>query len=305
MKLATFERAGSARVGVVLAGERILDLGAAAAGSPAAPYFGTGMLGLLDAGRPALEAAQQLAETAAANGSVFPLAGVKLLAPVLYPRKLFCLAGNYAEHIQESGRGYSDKDRVTPRVFMKPPTTTVIGPGDAIRIPPVGQKIDWEAELAVIIGRRGKAIPVEDALDYVAGYTIINDVSERGLKIRERAESAEWDRFFDWLNGKWLDTFAPMGPWLVTADEIPDPQKLDVRLSVNEQEMQHGNTGQMIFTVADLISYISQIITLEPGDAIATGTPAGVGHGRGLYLKPSDRVRVEIEGIGEMENPVA
>lgn len=303
MKLATFERDGKKRLGMVLDGERVLDLSAAAAGTLANVAEHGSMLSLLEEGEEAPNAVRQIAARAPET-AIYPLSEVQLQAPILYPRKLFCLAGNYAEHIREGGRDVAEKDKVTPRIFMKPPTTTVVGPYDAIRIPPVGQKIDWEAELAVVIGRQGKAIPVEAALDYVVGYTVINDVSERGLKIREREQSAEWDKFFDWLNGKWLDTFAPMGPWIVTADEIPDPQNLAVSLWVNGQQMQQGNTGQMIFSVADLIHYISQIITLEPGDVIATGTPAGVGSSRGIFLKPGDRVRVEIERIGAIENPV-
>ncbi len=303
MKLATFERSGEARLGALLDGDRIVDLAAAAAGTAQERLFSGGLVALLDAGEEGLAAARAIVAAPPA-AAICPLADVRLLAPLRYPRKLFCLAGNYAAHILESGKDFSEKDKVTPRVFMKPPTTTVIGTGDPIRIPPVGQAIDWEAEMAVVIGRRGKAIPAEQALEYVAGYTVINDVSERALKIRDRAESAEWDKFFDWLNGKWLDTFAPMGPWMVTADEIPDPQRLAVTLDVNGQRMQTGNTGQMIFSVADLVSYISQIIALEPGDCIATGTPAGVGHGRGIHLKPGDVVRVEIESIGVIENPV-
>lgn len=303
MKLATFERNGTRRVGAVLGEDRIVDLAAAAAGSAAEKILDAGMLALLDAGEPGIAAAREAAEKAPAS-AILPLADVRLCAPILYPRKLFCLAGNYAEHIQEGGRNVEEKDKVTPRVFMKPPTTTVVGPYDPIRIPPVGNKIDWEAELAVVIGRRGKAIAEADALSYVVGYTVINDVSERALKIRERSKSEEWDKFFDWLNGKWFDTFAPMGPWIVTADEIPNPQRLQVTLTVNGAEMQNGNTGQMIFPVAELIHYISQFITLEPGDVIATGTPAGVGSGRGIFLKPGDRVRTTIERIGSIENVV-
>jgi 2,4-diketo-3-deoxy-L-fuconate hydrolase len=303
VKLATFEHNGTRRVGAVLGEDRIVDLAAAAAGSAAEKTLAAGMLALLDAGESGLAAAREAVEKAPAN-AILPLADVRLCAPILYPRKLFCLAGNYAEHIREGGRSVEEKDTVTPRVFMKPPTTTVTGPYDPIRIPPVGNKIDWEAELAVVIGRSGKAIAEADALDYVAGYTVMNDVSERALKVRERSKSEEWDKFFDWLNGKWFDTFAPMGPWIVTADEIADPQRLRVTLSVNGTEMQNGNTGQMIFPVAELIHYISQFITLEPGDVIATGTPAGVGSGRGIFLKPGDRVRTTIDQIGSIENVV-
>lgn len=301
MKLATFERAGEARVGVVLDSDRIVDLAAAGGTSKGLPES---VLALLDAGEDALATARELAANAPEE-AILPLNAVKIQAPILYPRKLFCLAGNYSAHIRESGKSFAKHDRITPRVFMKPPTTTVIADGDPILIPPVGQQIDWEAELGVVIGRRGKELSEEEALNYVAGYTVFHDVSERALKIRERDQSGEWDKFFDWLNGKWMDTFAPMGPWIVTADEIPDPQQLDISLTVNGQTMQHANTGQMIFSVAYIVSYISQIITLEPGDVIATGTPEGVGMGRGIFLKPGDRVRVSIERIGELENPVA
>ncbi|HID07152.1 MAG TPA: FAA hydrolase family protein, partial [Armatimonadetes bacterium] len=158
--------------------------------------------------------------------------------------------------------------------------------------------------LCVVMGKRGKYIPLDDALNYIAGYTIINDVSERRLKIRERAQTEEWDRFFDWLNGKLMDTFAPCGPWITTVDEIPDPQQLRIRLWVNGELQQDGNTRDMIFTVADIVHYLSHISTLEPGDLIATGTPLGVGVARGLHLKPGDVVTIEIDKIGRLENPV-
>jgi 2-keto-4-pentenoate hydratase/2-oxohepta-3-ene-1,7-dioic acid hydratase in catechol pathway len=226
------------------------------------------------------------------------------MAPVPNPGKLFCLAGNYQDHIEEGGGKMEVQDRQTPRVFMKPPTSTVIGPGDAIRIPPVARGIDWEGELAVVIGRKAKAVKAADALKYVAGYTVMNDVSERRLLIRERTETRPRDRWFDWLNGKWLDTFAPQGPWIVTADEIPDPQALEISTYVNGERRQHNYTSQMLFSVADTIEYISAIITLDPGDIISTGTVSGVGATTGEFLKPGDSVDIEVSGVGVLRNRV-
>ena len=315
MKLATFEKGSRARVGAV-DGDRVIDLGAAHAARVRAGMLTaddqlkslpTSMIDLLEAGEPALRAAAAAVEFIGRREEkkiAFPLDSVKLLAPVPQPRKFFCLAGNYAEHIQEGGGEVREKDRITPRVFMKPPSTTVQGPGAPILISRIAREIDWEAELGVVIGTRGKYIAVEGALDYVLGYTCVNDVSERSLQVRERNETAEWDKFFDWLNGKWLDSFAPMGPWITTADEIADVQSLAISLSVNGKQKQSGNTGQMIFSVADLVSYISQMVTLEPGDVIATGTPSGVGAASGTFLKPGDEVKIEIEGIGTLESPV-
>ncbi|MCD6508733.1 fumarylacetoacetate hydrolase family protein [Candidatus Poribacteria bacterium] len=228
----------------------------------------------------------------------------RLKPPITYPRKLLCLAGNYAEHIREGGGTAYDKSKVTPRVFMKPPSTTVIGHGEPIVIPRNGNRIDWEAELGVVIGRRGKFISAEEAYDYVFGYTIVNDVSERRLKVPKEREPREGDRWFDWLNGKWFDTFAPMGPWIVTKDEIPDPHSLRISLTVNGEVMQDSNTNHMIFTVPELIQFISTLLTLEPGDVISTGTPEGTGAARGIFLKKGDLIRIKIERIGELVNPV-
>jgi len=187
---------------------------------------------------------------------------------------------------------------------MKPSSTTVIGHGEPIVIPRNGNRIDWEAELGVVIGRRGKFISAEEAYDYVFGYTIVNDVSERRLKVPKEREPREGDRWFDWLNGKWFDTFAPMGPWIVTKDEIPDPHSLRISLTVNGEVMQDSNTNHMIFTVPELIQFISTLLTLEPGDVISTGTPEGTGAARGIFLKKGDLIRIKIERIGELVNPV-
>jgi len=236
---------------------------------------------------------------------------VKLMLPVTNCRKLFALAGNYAEHIAEG----SHKETIaalskpvgrTPRVFMKPPSTTIVGPDEPIIVPKVGRFIDWEVELGVVIGQRCKYVKAQDAYDVVAGYTIVIDVSERQLLIWQRDETVEWDKFFDWLNGKWMDHFAPMGPCIAPHDDIGDPHNLSISLRVNGQTMQQANTGDMIFSIPALIEYISSIVTLEPGDVIATGTPAGVGAAMDppVKLKPGDVVEGEIEKIGVLRNPV-
>lgn len=234
-----------------------------------------------------------------------PLGEARLLAPVIRPGKLFCLAGNYEEHIREGGREQiHQSDKATPRVFMKPSTNTVCGPDDPILLSRTAQFVDWEGELAVIIGRKGKYIPADEALGYVGGVTCMNDVSERRLKIRERPETRPWDKFFDWLNGKWYDSFAPMGPCAVPLADLPDLQDLKLTTRVNGKVMQDSNTAAMIFPVASLIEYISHMVTLEPGDVIATGTPAGVGHSQDIRLQAGDVVEVEIEDIGILRNPV-
>ena len=270
------------------------------------------MLALLDAGNAGLRAARQATKLAEdrlagrADGRLgHPIGSVRLKAPVPNPRKVFCLAGNYQDHIEEGGGKMAVQDRETPRVFMKPPSTTVIGPGERILIPPVARSIDWEGELAVVMGRKAKAVKAEDALKYVAGYTIMNDVSERDLVIKERTDSRERDKWFDWLNGKWLDTFGPQGPWIVTPDEIGDPQSLEISTYVNGERKQNNNTGQMLYPVDMIIEYISAIITLEPGDLISTGTISGVGATTGTFMKPGDRVEIEISGIGVLRNGVA
>lgn len=246
----------------------------------------------------------------APDGTWWPLADVKLNAPVPCPGKLFALAGNYAEHIQEStskklqGTGVTSSDLATPRVFMKPPTNTVCGHGDPIVVGRCASFVDWEAELGVIIGKPGKYISREDAMSHVGGITIVNDVSERELKIWERPEDREWDKFFDWLNGKWCDSFAPMGPCAVPVSDLDDVNRLSFKLWVNGELKQNANTGQMIFKIPDILAYISSICTLHTGDVIATGTPSGVGHPQGVRLRPGDVVRIELEGVGVLENPV-
>jgi 2-keto-4-pentenoate hydratase/2-oxohepta-3-ene-1,7-dioic acid hydratase in catechol pathway len=234
-----------------------------------------------------------------------PLAQVQLLVPVPRPNKLFLLAGNYASHIEEGGGVAAERAETFPYVFMKPPTTTLTHPGSPVLIPRISPgAIDWELELGVVIGRRCKGVAESEALGQVAGYTVVNDISNRKFRPNPHRRLREKDAFFDWLHGKWHDSFCPLGPCVASADAIPDPQRLAMQLSVNDRVRQDATTAQQIFPVAAVIAFISSIVTLEPGDLIATGTPAGVGNATGTYLQLGDQIRASIEGIGELVSPV-
>jgi 2,4-didehydro-3-deoxy-L-rhamnonate hydrolase len=232
-----------------------------------------------------------LATGQADDAAPVPLAEVELRAPVRRPGKIVAIGLNYRAHAAESEEPVPEE----PILFAKF-ANSVIGPGEAILIPAATESADYEAELAVVIGRTTREVDVADALAHVAGYTCANDVSARDLQLRVS----------QWTRGKAVDTFLPMGPWLVTADEIPDPDHLAIRCLLNGEVMQDSNTDQMVFGVAELVSFISQTMTLEPGDVISTGTPPGVGFLRDppRLLKEGDEVTVELEGIGALTNPV-
>jgi 2,4-diketo-3-deoxy-L-fuconate hydrolase len=233
-------------------------------------------------------------------------AEVELLVPVPRPNKLFLLAGNYAKHIEEGGGIAAERAETFPYVFMKPPTTTLTDPGKPIRIPSVSPNhIDWELELAVIIGRECKGVSESEALNYVAGYTVINDISDRKFRPNPNRKLREKDQFFDWLHGKWHDSFCACGPCVTSTDSIPDPQSLSMQLCVNGEVHQDATTAQQIFPVAAVIEFISSFVTLEPGDIISTGTPAGVGNTTGTYLKGGDQIEASIGSIGTLKSPVA
>ena len=236
-----------------------------------------------------------------------PLKGAKLRVPIPEPKKIILLAGNYADHIREGGGQAPEQKETFPYFFWKPPTTTLTHPGDPVRIPAVSpREIDWEIELGVVIGKKCRDVAEKDALGYVAGYTVCNDISDRNFRINPKRKKRDKDGFFDWLHGKWHDTFLPMGPCIRAADADVDPQKFPLKLKVNGQVMQDASTAQMIFPVAALVSILSTFITLEPGDVISTGTPSGVGKGRKppIFLKADDIIDAEIAGIGVLTNPV-
>jgi len=232
---------------------------------------------------------------------------VRLLAPIPRPGKVIALAGNYAEHIKEAGLklGLSDSPRRTtvPRPFLMPPTV-VIGPDEEIPWPDYSREIDYEIELAVVIGKKAKYVKPDNAPNYIAGYTIANDISARSVTFAKNRAERPWDEFYDWLNGKWADGFLPTGTYLLSTDEIANVQNLKMTLTVNGQVRQEANTSQMIYPVADIVSFLSQIMTLEPGDIIATGTPAGVAAATGRFLQSGDRIECAIERLGTLTSTV-
>jgi 2-keto-4-pentenoate hydratase/2-oxohepta-3-ene-1,7-dioic acid hydratase in catechol pathway len=218
---------------------------------------------------------------------------------------MFFLAGNYAKHVVERGGSTAERDETFPYVFMKPASTTLTHPGDPILIPRVSpQQIDWECELGVVIGRRCRHVDEDEAMVCIAGYTIINDISDRSFKPNPKRTPRDRDKFFDWLHGKWHDTFCPMGPCILSADVVANPQALGIELTVNGQVKQSASTAEMVFPVPAIVAFLSEFVTLQPGDVIATGTPAGVGSASGTFLRAGDDVRATIDPIGTLQNPV-
>jgi 2-keto-4-pentenoate hydratase/2-oxohepta-3-ene-1,7-dioic acid hydratase in catechol pathway len=280
MKLVTFTHHRSTRVGAV-----VEDVVVDSLGNPAIPAR---MLEFLASGNEALAAMQAQIDS---GQNRIPLREVKLEAPIPRPGKYLAISLNYADHIAETG-----KDRPEYPSFFTKQSTCVIGTGDAIQRPRVSDKLDYEGELAFVIGRRCRHVPVEKAHEVIAGFTIANDVSVRDWQARSPTM----------MIGKSFDTAGPLGPWIVTSDEIRDPHHLSLKTWVDEELRQHANTSQMLFNCYEMVAYLSQAMTLEPGDVVSTGTPAGVGvkmYPRG-YLKPGQTVRIEIEGIGTLINPV-
>jgi 2-keto-4-pentenoate hydratase/2-oxohepta-3-ene-1,7-dioic acid hydratase in catechol pathway len=250
------------------------------------------MVAFLEAGDPAWQAARAAIEYAAGRPELtVDEDDIELLPVVPRPPKIICVARNYGKHAAEAGLDLLEY----PNLFIRF-AQSLVADGAPIVVPKVSEQVDWEAELAVIIGKRGKHIPAAEAYEYVAGYALFNDVSVRDWQLRVKQFGA----------GKNFDGSGPFGPELVTRDEVADPQQLAISLTVNGETMQSSTTAEMVFDVPTLIEHISQFTTLEPGDVIATGTPAGVGHFRKppVYLKAGDVVRVEIEGLGVQENPV-
>jgi len=234
---------------------------------------------------------------------VHALGDVVLRAPLRRPPKVLALAANYQDHIVEAGSPRVDKARIVPKLFLKP-SSSIIGPDEPLILPGISDTVDWELELAAVIGTRCRNLPVERALDVVAGYTIMNDISARTVDYGIERDDYTWKDFFDWLNGKWPDGFAPLGPYILTADEVPDPQALSMRLTVNGEQKQAASTRDMIFGVAETIAFATRFMTLEPGDVIATGTPSGVGATSGTYLKVGDLIEASIEKLGVLRTPV-
>ncbi len=283
MRLVSFVRGGAIRLGA-LGDRQVIDL------NQADPELPSSMIAFLESGAAGLARARRAVEAAPPAARV-ALSEVTLKAPILHPGKIICIGQNYAEHAAESNAAVS----AYPIIFAKYPNA-LIGDGDAIVLPKVSNQVDYEGELAVVIGKRAKNVSEAEALAYVGGYAAFNDVSARDYQMRTS----------QWTIGKTFDTFGPMGPALTTVDEVPDPQNLSIRTVVSGEVLQSSHTRKMIFPVAVLIAYVSSVMTLEPGDIIATGTPDGVGAARTpqRFLRPGDTVRVEIEGLDVLENPV-
>jgi 2-keto-4-pentenoate hydratase/2-oxohepta-3-ene-1,7-dioic acid hydratase in catechol pathway len=307
MRLATFRGPGrEPRVGVVIDG-RVLDVGDVVASTPLSARAAevlqlrgtalrdTGMLRLLAAGPEGLAAVQARVAAARADGSLDRaprLAELELLAPVPRPGKIVAVGRNYGEHAKESGGAAQEK----PRIISKLPSS-VIPPGGTVPAGPVA-KLDFEVELAVVIGAFAKDVPRARAFEVVAGYTVLDDVSAREFQFDVSPPQTTF--------AKSLDGYCPMGPWLVTKDEVPDPQALELSCRLNGAVMQHASTAEMIFPIDELIAYVTRFMTLEPGDVIATGTPSGVGAFRTppVWLKAGDRLRLEVERVGVLEHDI-
>lgn len=297
MKLATFDAGEGPRTGLVLGNGDVVDLAAAAraAGRDAAPY--ASMLALI-AGWEGVRADVAALETSPA--AVVPAARARLLAPIPRPTKnVYCVGRNYLDHVAEGDRTRGIVTQAPPEhpQFFSKPAHTVIGPGDTIPSHAgVTAALDYEVELALIIGKAGVDIPAERAFEHVFGYTILNDVTGRDLQRRHG----------QWLKGKGLDRCCPTGPWIVTRDALATPPDLRISLTVNGETRQDSRTSMLIFDIPTVIRILSQGLTLEPGDIIATGTPAGVGYAMQppRLLKPGDRIAATIEGIGTLENSV-
>jgi len=289
-------KSGEPRPAILTGENAIVDLQEALPGKPWAAST-LAVLGAWDEGLPVLHT---LASKKPANAR--RLSEVKLMAPLLYPPAIYCAGANYMAHAKEmspEGKGV-DKTTTQPYFFLKSGPHCVIGPGAGILLPKISKQVDWEGELAVVIGKRSRNIDKKDAMQHVAGYTIMNDLSARDLSRRP-----DWPRWgIDWFGHKNFDTAAPMGPWITPADAIADPYQCHLQLWVNQEKMQDTLVSDLIFDVAEMIDYLSRRFTLLPGDVISTGTPSGVGRPRGIFLKPGDKVRIEISGIGILENPV-
>ena len=301
MRLASYRGSdGSARSAVVVnrsGSDHIIDLAEASGGK-----LHHSLIHVLREGDGALD---QVRAIAAGSHQGKPLASVHLMTPIQRPGKLICIAGNFQKHIEEGGGKRVNKDVIVPKLFIKP-SSSIIGPGEALTLPPVAENsTDWELELAIVIGKGGRDIPISKAREHIAGYSVVNDISGRSMHWNvEGRTPGGFDEFFDWLNGKWIDGFAAIGPWITTADEVPNPDKLEMNLKVNDKLWQHGSTGDMIFSPEEIISFASQFMTWEPGDIIAGGTLDGTGDASSVYLKAGDVMHGTVGHLGTLTTPV-
>ena len=301
-KLVTYAGPEGPRAGMVI-GEQVCD-----AAKLTGQATDQSVLGILQDWTAAQE---RLAKAAASPAAGQPLAVTKLLAPILWPSAIYCAGANYADHAAEMARASGRTPGPDPHVlglkpwhFLKAGRSTPVAHGDTVQITGLSKTMDWEVELAAVIGHAAKKVPLAKALDYVAGYTIANDLSARDMGSRPNVPDTAPFKF-DWVAPKNFDGSCPLGPWIVPSRDIPDPQKLGLKLWVNDVLKQNSNTSRMIFTLAEQIEHLSSRITLQPGDVILTGTPAGVGAARPEFLKADDVVKLWIENIGTLTNRMA
>jgi 2-keto-4-pentenoate hydratase/2-oxohepta-3-ene-1,7-dioic acid hydratase in catechol pathway len=304
-KLVTYASAEGPRAGIVV-GERVFD---AAVLTGQAGYVSVlDILNDWDAASARCKAAA--AKAASSKAESFPLGDAKLLAPVRWPSAIYCAGANFTDHMLEMAKVQNIAPEPDPKsVGLKPwhfikASRTLADPGKTVALPTYSKMVDWEAELTAVIGRPARNVPVETALTYVAGYTVANDLSARDLTKRTPVPDSSPFKF-DWLGQKNFDDACPLGPWIVPAEDISDPQNLAIKLWVNETIKQDSHTAKMIFSLAEQIAHISSRLTLHPGDLILTGTPSGVGLARKEFLKAGDVVRVWVEGVGTLTNTMA
>ena len=307
-KLLSVRSGQGARAGVLI-GDTVYD--AAKITGVAAHSSVLGMLEDWSRARRLLARASKRIESGQARIKGAPLKSARLLAPVLYPGAIYCAGANYTDHMAEMARAQGQTPGPTmkelgekPWHFVKTSRSSVVGPGARVKLPVYSQMVDWEVELAAVIGKVARDVPAERALDFVAGYTIANDLSARDVMRRDK-NPATSPFHYDWLSQKCFDGSCPLGPWIVPADDLADPQNLGLKLWVNDKLMQDSSTSKMIFDTAEQIAMLSSRVTLQPGDLVLTGTPAGVGVPRRVFLKPGDTVKLWIEGIGELSHTMA
>jgi 2-keto-4-pentenoate hydratase/2-oxohepta-3-ene-1,7-dioic acid hydratase in catechol pathway len=317
-RLATYAAGGGhARAGIVI-DDRVVDVGLLRLGALGGgethgglAVAGVSVLDVLNAWsevHPQLQRAARSLRVGDARVATLPLAEVRLLAPVQFPGTIFCAGANYKDHVAEMSRALnlpSEPDPheigLKPWHFIKPAASCIRGTGDTIALPAYSKKVDWEAEIAVVIGRECRNVGVERALDHVAGLSIVNDLSARD-HLRRAGVAIDSPFHFDWVSQKSFDGALPFGPWIVPLDDLPEVGALGIKLWVNDELMQNSSSANLIFSMSEQIAHLSTRLTLRPGDVIATGTPAGCGSARGQFLKSGDHVRLWVEGIGELVN---
>jgi 2-keto-4-pentenoate hydratase/2-oxohepta-3-ene-1,7-dioic acid hydratase in catechol pathway len=304
-KLMTYETGEGARAGM-MCGDQAFDV----AGATGEQRYGSVTAILADWDRAKGVLGAFAAKAGPGQAGALDAANLRLLAPIPMPGAIYCAGANYRDHVLEMARAQNIQPEPDPHTlglkawhFIKS-SRCVTAPNAVIPLPAHSRKVDWEAELGAVIGRKAKDVPLERALDYVAGYTIGNDLSARDVSRRQGISDTSPFKF-DWVGQKCFDGACPLGPWIVPADDIPDPHKLKIELTVNGVTKQSSNTSELIFNISEQIAHLSERITLHPGDIILTGTPAGVGAGRGEFLKAGDEVRITIEHVGELVNRFA